>query len=184
MCDTASIVLGTLSALGSGAQLLGQQETANAAQKAHNAALEATAKSANKAAVEGYYAADQRLIQEREAASEKLQDVQRQRLEATGTAMASSQGSTLGRLLDDFYRQEGRYKENVRQNFDMTALQIGQQKKSIQAQAEDRISVATPFVAPQVDYAGAGLQIVGAGVKGYAHYKYNQGDKSWDFRRW
>ena len=127
------------------------------------------ANASNKAANEQYYQLDQRTMQEREAVSQKLQDIQKNRLQKTGQAMASSYGD-LGVLLNDYYRQESSYKQNVMSNFDMTSLQLDQQKRSVKAQNEDRIaSIQTYIPAPvaQPDYLGAGLKIGAAGVKYY-----------------
>ena len=155
-----------LTALTSGAQMLGVNETNNANASARDAQIAANAKASNAAAKEQYYQLDQRTMQEREAMSAKLQDIQRQRLQKTGQAMASSQGD-LGLLMNDFYRQESLYKQNVTANFDMSALNNASQKQSVSEQNTARNASVTAYVPASNNLVGAGLQIAGAGIKGY-----------------
>lgn len=174
MCVEPATAMMAISAVSAVAGVAGQMQQADE-QKSYQKALGEqrnqqivdNAKASNKAATEQYYQLDQRMSQEREAVSQKIQDIQRQRLQKTGQAMASSYGG-LGVLLDDFYRQESNYKQNVTSNFDMTSLQIDQQKRSVGAQNQDRIASIQSYIPAPVaepDYMGAGLKIGAAGVK-------------------
>ena len=180
MCDAASATIAAVSALGSAVSYVGAQEQSNQqaayqnrmAEERNRQMLE-NAESANDAAIEEYYQQNLRQQQEAEAASDEVQRVQIEKLQKMGTAIASSDGQ-LGALYADFQRQEANYKESVRRNFDMTTLQILQQKRTTEAKAQDRINSVTPYISQPISgpsLLGLGMGVGKAGINGYAHHR-------------
>lgn len=182
MCDPVSATMAAVSIASTAASLYAQDQQAGAQKKyqekmadANNAMAAANNASALAAYDQDSHQQNLRIQQEREAASEEMQDIQREALEKRGQAVASSH-SVADALMRDFSRQEARYKDSVRHNFDMTALQIEGQKTASQAKAQDRINQASSYVASpidQPDYLGAGLQIAGGALDAYKYHVKN-----------
>lgn len=104
-----------------------QNEQANAQSKyqsevaaANNAAAEQNAKMANQEYINQTTAENIQLMQKEEATSVEMQRIQRERKEAMGTALASSEGAgmSLQFLMDDYMRQEANYKGNLQSQLD------------------------------------------------------------------
>ena len=93
--------------------------------KAYNEAAEQNAKIANSEYIEQAAAENIKQMQREAAASEEIQEIKREATEKAGTALASSEaaGANLAMLLEDFDRQEARYKDTVRQQLDMDSVQ-------------------------------------------------------------
>lgn len=185
MCDVGTLAVASLalSTAGTAASVYGQEQQANAQEKYQDAQANAhtqMAEQANQSALNAYaedtFQQNLRLQQEQEAASEDIQTHQRERLEAQGTAVASTH-SVADALMADYARQDAKYRDSVRHNFDMTALQVDGQKRSSRATAVDRINTnSQPYIgAPisQPDYLGAGLQIGRAALDSFSFYKTN-----------
>lgn len=180
MCDAASATIAAVGVLSAASSYVGMEQQASAQAAYQNQLAEQrnqqmlqNAESANEAAREEYYQEGLRQQQEAEAASDEIQSIQTEKLQKMGEAIASSDGS-LGALYADFDRQEAKYKESVRRNFDMTTLQILQQKRMTNAKAQDRINSMTPYIPEPVQ--GGSLLGLGVGIgkgvlNGYANHK-------------
>lgn len=187
MCNPIAIPIATfiISAASTAASLEAQRQDAKAQEKyqkslaeARNAEMQENADSALKSMADQLAAVNQELSQEQETAAQEIQDIQIERLQKAGTAMASSATGDIGMLMQDFYRQEAAYKESVRRNLDMSILQGGARKESIKATARDRINSGSPYIAKpiaQPDYLGGGLRIAGAALDSYSYYRQNSG---------
>lgn len=188
MCEptTATIAMGAIStAVGFGSSMIQSQQ-----QQAYQDAMFESQEQArynnfvasSDAANQQYLQNNTRIQQESEAASDEIQRIQRERLEEQGSAIASGEGQ-LSAIIADFSRQEARYKESVRQNFDMTTMQILDEQQNIERTAQARIDSMQPYVPSPVsgpDYLGAVGGLATTGVKGYGMYKWQEtGDEKW-----
>lgn len=96
-------------------------------------------------ATDAYYletdALQQKAMEEEASASQQTQDIQRERTEKLGHAVASSDaaGINLDLLVGNYYRQEARVKDAISHNLEITDRQIEREKDSAQVRADSRI---------------------------------------------
>lgn len=188
MCDAASITLGVMMAAASTAQFIqsDQQASAQAAYENQKAQMQndlmiQNAEMAQKAAVDEYDQENLKLAQEQEAKSQELQNIQKEKMEAMGAAIASG-NKNISALTADFERQEASYKEAVRRNFDLTQLQVDYEKKATQAETLSRINSVSPYIAaPVVGPSGFGLaaNLGMAAAQGYGNHQRVEMMKKW-----
>lgn len=117
--------------------------------------------------------------QEREAASQKLEQNNMAARAAKSTATVSAgengiSGLSVDALLADLGTKQGRYNSSVQTNFDNSTMAIANQRENIDINAASQInSLKTPAMP---DYFGAALRIGNAGAKagffGEAAQKY------------
>lgn len=147
----------------------GQQQAANA----QNAYYEANAKAAQQAAVNSYAAEQNKIIQERKAASQDETETRIAALTARGTARnaageAGVSGLSVDALINDYYGREGRRVESIDSNYAMNRDYLRAEMDSTQAQATSRINSVQRATPPS--FADAALRIVSAGVGALGNY--------------
>ncbi len=116
--------------------------------------------------------------QEKNAASQKLQENETAAMKTRATAAASASeagvgGLSVGSLLADIYGQEASIRDGVNQNLESTQAQLGSDRRSTQRSLQNTISTRPPVNKPSL----AGALIEGAtGV--YGAYRDNLRIKS------
>lgn len=101
-------------------------------------------------------------MQEREAASQKIEQNNLQARAAEAKAVTSSGeagvgGISVGALLDDLSMKRGRYTSAVVTNYQNAEMALNNQRENIQANASSAINGLKTPAAP--DYLGAGLRV-------------------------
>jgi hypothetical protein len=104
-----------------------------------------------------------------------MQDLQIERLQKAGTAMASSEsaGVSFENLMADFYRQEARYRDAMRQNLEMDAVQNDIAIQGLRREAKNRGSSFQRYIPSSVSrpsMIGAGLSIGASALDNYNRY--------------
>jgi hypothetical protein len=133
---------------------------------------------ANKDYIEQTAAESIALMQKQEAAAQEEQRIQRERLQKQGTALASSEaaGQSLQFLMDDFMRQEARYKNSVRHQLELDTVQSNIAVKGFRDTAKNRGSASGRYIPKPVNSLGfasgigAGLSIAASGLGAYGRY--------------
>lgn len=168
-----------MSAASAGANYMMQSEQADAQAayqsrmaEENNRAMMQNAQIANKNYVEQAAASNMELMQKQEAASVEMQNLQIERLQKAGTALASSEsaGVSFQNLMADFYRQEAKYRDAMRHNIEMDSVQNDIAIQGFRREAKNRGSsfqryIPSPVSRPSM--IGAGLQI---GSSAFSHY--------------
>lgn len=87
-------------------------------------------------------AVNMRVMEEEEAASQEMQDVERAAAERVGQALASSElsGLNLEAVLTDTWRQRSRYRNAVQTNLDITKRQAEREKEGLRAGTDRKIN--------------------------------------------
>lgn len=177
-----------ISALSAASGYFGQVQSANAQAEyqAETSAqrdrqIAANAEAANAAYVEQAAAENIAQAQRSESASLELQDLQRQRIRAEGTARATSEsaGLSLEALLADFSREEARYRDSVTRQLKFDADESRRRLQGFEAQAADRarsIQPYTPQPIQQPNTLGAALQVAGAGFDAFNRFSTRDPD--------
>lgn len=171
-----------MSAASAGANYMMQNEQANAqasyqarmAEESNRAAI-ANANAANKNYIEQATAANMQQMQKQEATAQDIQDLQIERLQKMGTAVASSEsaGVSFENLMADFYRQESRYRDAMRRNLEMDAVQNDIQIQGLRREAKNRGSSFQQYIPSEVSRPNifqAGLSIGASALDN--HYRY------------
>ncbi|MBG0775820.1 MAG: hypothetical protein H0S85_05225 [Desulfovibrionaceae bacterium] len=187
MCDaispTAMFVSSlAMSAASAGANYMMQNEQANAqasyqarmAEESNRAAI-ANAQIANKNYIEQATAANMQQMQKQDQTAKEMQDLQIERLQKAGTAMASSEsaGVSFENLMADFYRQEARYRDAMRQNLEMDAVQNDIAVSGFRREAKNRGSSFQRYIPSSVSrpsMIGAGLSIGASALENHSRY--------------
>lgn len=161
-----------ISAASSLANYVGQRNVAKAQANYQNQVAEQTAKAANNAYIEQAAATNIRTAQQQQVASQELQGLQRDRLQAQGTAVASSQSAGLSfeNLMRDYYREEARQRDNIRTQLQWDMDEAQRQMLGFQAQAQDRANGAQTYMVNSPSLLGTGLQIAGSAFDSYSRY--------------
>lgn len=161
-----------ISAASSLASYVGQRNVAKAQASYQNQVAEQTAKAANNAYIEQAAATNIRTAQQQQVASQELQGLQRDRLQAQGTAVASSQSAGLSfeNLMRDYYREEARQRDNIRTQLQWDTNEAQRQMLGFQAQAQDRANGAQTYMVNSPSLLGTGLQIAGSAFDAYSRY--------------
>lgn len=177
-----------MTAASAGAQYMAQEEQANqtasyqgkvAAEQ--NRVLVATQEAANKEYVEGAAAQNLQLAQKEQNYAQDAQNVQVQREQRVGTALASSEnaGLSLDSLLGDFYRHEASYKAGLAQQYGFDRVQRDINVDSLKDKAANRTASVGSYIPSPVSSPnplGAALQI---GTGAFTNY-YAWSDKAYD----
>jgi leucyl aminopeptidase (aminopeptidase T) len=171
-----------MSAVSAGANYMMQNEQANAqasyqarmAEESNRAAI-ANANAANKNYIEQATAANMQQMQKQDQTAKEMQDLQIERLQKAGTAMASSEsaGVSFENLMADFYRQEARYRDAMRQNLEMDAVQNDIAVSGFRREAKNRGSSFQRYIpspVSQPSLIGAGLSIGASALDNYNRY--------------
>ena len=171
-----------MSAASAGANYMMQNEQDNAqasyqarmAEESNRAAI-ANANAANKNYIEQATAANMQQMQKQEATAQDIQDLQIERLQKMGTAVASSEsaGVSFENLMADFYRQEARYRDAMRRNLEMDAVQNDIQIQGLRREAKNRGSSFQRYIPSEVSRPNifqAGLSIGASALDN--HYRY------------
>lgn len=179
MCEPSTTTLFitslALAAASATASVVGQKQQ----QKAQEKYVQDSAKSANEAARDNYAQINQNLVQKEAVASQRIQEEQKQRLQAQGTALASSEasGQSFDLLLNDFSRQEAGYRSTVERQLKWDQQQAELDKEGAEAQAQNRITSSIGAGVGQPNYLGAGLGFLSSGVQSYANLSEPKTDK-------
>jgi hypothetical protein len=144
--------------------------------EANNAATEQNAKMANQEYIDQTTAENIQLMQKQEATSIEMQRIQRERKEAVGTALASSEGAgmSLQFLMDDYYRQEANYKGNLQTQLDNDKASRDIAVKGYWRTAYNRGQSQQGYIAAptsQPSALGAGLGFAGSALDTYGRYR-------------
>ena len=141
----------------------------------NNRAMMQNAQIANQNYVEQATAANMQQVQKQEATSQKMQDLQVERLQKMGTAVASSEtaGLSFDNLMADFYRQEAKYRDSMKQNLEMDSVQNDISIQGFRREAKNRGSsfqryIPSPVSRPSM--IGAGLSIGASALDNYNRY--------------
>ncbi|WP_051295038.1 virion core protein, T7 gp14 family [Maridesulfovibrio bastinii] len=141
----------------------------------NNRAMMQNAQIANKNYVEQAAAANMQQMQKQDQTAKEVQNLQIERLQKAGTAMASSEsaGVSFENLMADFYRQEARYRDAMRQNLEMDAVQNDIAVSGFRREAKNRGSsfqryIPSPVSRPSM--IGAGLSIGASALDNYNRY--------------
>lgn len=180
MCDPVSIAVASFAstAASTGLSFIGQSQAASAQQ----AANQATAQSARQSALLQHRTIDERITQEREAASQGIANADRSQRAAQSRAAVSAgeagvQGNSVNSLIGDIGMTFGRERSNISRNLDNTTNQLVLSGQGVTTNTKSRINQLPRPNPPSV--AGTGLQLVGGGLSAYNTYEqlrfYNQG---------
>ena len=178
MCGVAEAGL-ALAILSTAASTYAQKEQADAQkayQEAQSEEYARTAKinqeNANREFVESTTAERIKQMQERSAAAEEVQRLQRERLEKQGQALASSEtsGMALDALMADFYRSEAQKKNIIQQQLEMSGVGSEITIGGYKDRRDSRLSTQGQYITSPVNqpnYLASALQIGQAGVDYY-----------------
>lgn len=133
---------------------------------------------ANRAAVDAYASNQNKALQERKAASQQLEDLQKEAIQSRATAgVAAGEAGTTGlsvdALINDFYGQEGRYERTLANNYQMNADYLRNEMTVTKANTEGRINSVDQGSKP--NFAGAAIRILGGGLDALGQYQRNKG---------
>lgn len=175
----ASLAAGAVT---SAVSYVGQRSTANAqakyqstVQEQQNDYIERNALAARTAYIEEAAATNIRMGQQQEAASEELQQLSRERLAAQGTAKATSEsaGLSFDGLMRDFFREEGKYRNNVRRQLEWDMDEGARQISGLRAKAQGRSNSVTPYTPQPVSspsLLGAFSDVAGTAIDAFTRY--------------
>lgn len=141
----------------------------------NNRAMMQNAQIANKNYIEQATAANMQQMQKQDQTAKEVQNLQIERLQKAGTAMASSEsaGVSFENLMADFYRQEARYRDAMRQNLEMDAVQNDIAVSGFRREAKNRGSSFQRYIPSSVSrpsMIGAGLSIGASALDNYNRY--------------
>lgn len=175
----ASLAAGAVT---SAVSYVGQRSTANAQadyqtqlQEQQNDYIERNALAARTAYIEEAAATNSRMGQQQEAASEELQQLSRERLNAQGTAKATSEsaGLSFDGLMRDFFREEGKYRNNVRRQLEWDMDEGTRQISGLRAKAQGRSNSVTPYTPQPVSSPSllvAFSDVAGTAIDAFTRY--------------
>ena len=164
----AQLVIGVAS---TAAGFIGQMQQ----YKAQQAMYKANVENANQMARDQYAHTQNRWRQERAAASLEKQNVESEAREARATAAVAAgeggvQGISVSQFLASYYGKEGRYKDSVDQNYQMSRDYLWASMDQTRNQAQSQInSIAKPT---RPSFLDAAIRVAGAGLE--AATTYNQ----------
>ncbi len=186
MCEPSTTTLFVtslaLSAASAASQYVSQASAASAEADYQNKMAEENvryrdenAKAATAAYIEEAAQENLRLAQTEEAASGELQEISRERVDAVGTAVASSEGAGLAfdMLMADYNRQESGYRENINRQLEFEKQQSKLNIKGYQSKAQGRINSVRPYIREPIkspSLLGVGLQFGGGALDAYDKY--------------
>jgi len=171
-----------ISAITSGTQFMMQNEQAsqqasyqNAMSNQYNTAAEQNALFANQEFIDQNTAENIALMQKDEASSVEIQRIERERKEAMGTALASSEsaGQSLNFLMNDYHRQEANYRNGVKSQNKMDRTQRDIAVKGYRKTAVNRGKSQQGYIAQPVNNPnplGATLGFAGKTLNAYIDY--------------
>lgn len=144
-----------------------------AAADAQNQYYAENAKAARQATVNQYAHQQNRIIQERRAASQEKQNATVDALKARATAKTAAgeagvSGLSVDALVQDFYAQEGRYSNSIDNNFQMTSDYLRSEMESTQAQGQSRINSVRRATPPS--FLGAAIRIGATALDAFGTY--------------
>jgi hypothetical protein len=91
------------------------------------------------------------------------------------SAEAGVSGLSVDALMTDFFAQEARYRDSLRQNLGYVRNQLQREGEGATTVAKGRVQSIQPFLASPVNqpnYLAAGLRIGGDALKTYERYRY------------
>jgi hypothetical protein len=148
---------------------------AQAEAKTQNALADNNRIEANRAATDQYASIQERMLQEKAAAGQELEQTNRDAAQARGTARTTTgeagvSGITVDGLIADYNAQQGRFERTNEQNLAMTQNQLRDQLSGVKANTEGRINsvqrVAKPSFAPYaIGIAASGLDAYNGKLK-------------------
>jgi hypothetical protein len=166
-----------MSAASTGAAYYGQRQAAEAQQDYQQRMYSETAKQAYEAYSQSVRQIANRTEQERakmiDAATDNaIEGMSARATTAVAMGEAGVGGNTVEQLLLDFQRQESLNKMALERNFDWVTQQGEEEKKGAAAQAQARISGATPGPITMPSALAAGLTIAGQSLNTYDTIAY------------
>jgi hypothetical protein len=147
-------------------QFAGQSQAAADQEQQYQANLE----NAAKATFDRYDAINNRVMQERAAKSQELQEAQIEAVKARGSARTAAEesnvsGLSVTNILGDMYAKQGRFERNTAVNFDYSRDYWRAEGHSARAEGQNQIN-SVPHGTPPNPFA-AMLNIFGQAVQGY-----------------
>ena len=160
--------------------------TFKAQEAQYNAQMEAwraNVKSAGEALNDQTYLENTRMEQTKAQATHKLLELQKETLQAQGTAMASSEGGGLSEemLLQDIEKQRADYSDAIAYNLKNEAAQSEFNKKAMHSEAESRARAGNPGPAPSLGMS-LGLDLAGAAIDAYSTYHVSAPSRRGDIK--
>lgn len=175
MCNPVLLGVGGLIAGIGGAVVnySAQQSQASAARSYQQQMYEATKAQAQRSLISQYSDLAVRQAQEDRKASQEIQAIARQALEARSRAYASSleagvAGVSIDNLMQEYVRREGEFITRTRQQNQAIQMQLQNQKWGLMAEAESRILGATPRPVEGPSALALGLNIAGSAADFFA----------------
>lgn len=110
----------------------------------------------------------------RDAFSKRIEGEQGRSTARVAAAESGVAGLSVNALLDDFWRQEGRYTDTIKVNNEFDHKQASIEKQGLRATAEGRVQSVTPFVREPINSPSilAGALGIGSGaLDRYSRYK-------------
>lgn len=178
-----SLAAGVAGHMAQQAQSDAQVKYQEALGNAHNEAAVNNANSAIREQVEQAAAERTAQMQEQEATSRELFNLQIERLKAQGEAAASSEaaGNAYDMLMADYNRQEAQKKDVLQEQLKMQGVQHDFTVSGGRDRADSRIKAQQGFTASPVSQPSWGLTALGIGAdmasKGTSYYYNNYGSK-------
>lgn len=181
MCEPLSVAMAVTAALSAIASYTSQKSAADAQEdyndqmtKQQNNYMKANAEASNKAYFNDMQQEGLRMQQTAEASSEELQALQRDTLQAAGTAQASGANNA---VMTDIFRNQARASGQIKTNLAWEQEQSKMNLKSMQANALNRIRAVRPYIPTPVNQPnrlGLVAGLGGAATTGFAHYRQTQ----------
>ena len=168
------IISTAASVIGTGVSLRQQAMNAEAQGKWQKQKYAANKLIAERAAITGYAQADKRLIQERAAASQQMEEAYRRQMKASGRAIvAAGEGGAMGQsfevqVLGDYERQKGGFNAATLTNLGYVGEQTALTKEGVRTGMQGRILSALPKPVQMPDYWGQSLSTIGSTTAGWA----------------
>lgn len=166
-----------ISTVGAVTQYMGQQAAADAQAQHQTNVMARTQENAEAARRLEVMQIDRRIEEERDGASQKLQQNSIEAAKARSRARVSSgeagvSGLSVDALMADFSRQESVYREGVRGNLDRFTDQAQMEKRGSKAKQQSRVNGAFSQMRPvsRPSFLQPAMQIGSAGIDSYRNF--------------
>ncbi len=183
MCDPATAMMAGGFAMNAGSQVMAHQGQVAQAES-QNAWNRQRQELGTERALENYanqiMQARARQSQEREAAANEINEVNREARKRVSTAQVAAgesgvTGGSLQALLNDFHRQQLEFGTSVRRNLEFREDNIEDQLESVRLGTQGRIEGLMFMPQQKPSFMGAALRIAGSGLSTFGNYASTTG---------